>query len=149
MKSATETTRRLPFRRCRETPIVLAIGTVLASFAALAFPAGAWGVLEDITPPQVNALSVAPNQVNVKTGPQSVKVQANLSDPAAFGGRSSGVSGACVNYFSPLAGQSTGGCFQRKLAPTATGPYPAAVPGGTLALRRAHHHSFQLPGAKP
>ncbi len=149
MKSATDTIRRLPFGRCRETPIVLAIATVLSSVAALAFPAGAWGVLEDITPPQVNALSVTPNQVNVKTGPQSVKLPANLSDPAAFGGRSSGVSGACVTYSSPLAGQSNGGCFQRKLPPIATGPYPAAVPGGTLRSDARIITPFGFPAQSP
>jgi hypothetical protein len=126
MRRLTGAIRPFPF--CGTQKVVIATGALLA---ALLFPAGASAVNEDITPPQLDALSVSTNAVNVTDGPKSVTVQATLSDPPAFGGVSSGVSGGCITYSSPAAGHRASGCFQRKLTPMEVGSYSTSQPGGT------------------
>ena len=85
------------------TPCRLRASIVLsgALLAALALPASALAVEEDITPPQVEELSVSPSAVNVTSEAKTVTVTAKIADPPGTGGVSSGVSEGTITYAAP------------------------------------------------
>jgi hypothetical protein len=86
--------------------VLVAVGALVG---VLAFPANGWAVEEDITPPEVNALSVSPISVDVTAESKMVTITATITDPAAPGGVSSGVAGGFITYSPP--GGGTGQIF--------------------------------------
>src|SRR5256885_803086 len=108
--------RMSPMNRTRASHVTsravrTAVG-IAALIAALALPASAAAVEEDITPPQVDALSVSPSEVDVTSSAKTVTVKATITDPPAEGGVSSGVAGASISYTAPGGGGSfVGGSF--------------------------------------
>ena len=89
----------------RSARVLVALGALIA---ALAFPANSWAVEEDITPPEVNALSVTPTSVDVTAESKTVTVTATITDPAGPGGVSSGVEGGTIEYSAPGGGAFCG-----------------------------------------
>jgi hypothetical protein len=91
--------------------LFVALGALIAM---LAFPASGWAVDEDITPPQLDALSITPTSVDVTSASQTVTATATITDPAAPGGVSSGATGGFISYSPPSGGRgSASGSFFR------------------------------------
>jgi hypothetical protein len=79
--------------------LLVAVGSIVG---ALAFPASGWAVEEDITPPEVKALSISPTAVDVTSEAQTVIVTATIIDPSTgTSGVSSGVQGGTIAYAPP------------------------------------------------
>jgi hypothetical protein len=91
----------------RTQALLSAFFVVAALVATLWFAAEAMAVDEDITPPQLDALSVSPSTVDVTTGSKTVTVTATITDPAAPGGVSSGANSASIFYSPPGGGFGT------------------------------------------
>jgi hypothetical protein len=114
---------------------------VAALVGALAFPASSWAVEEDITPPEVNALSASPSAVDVTSESKTVTITATITDPLGPGGKSSGVRGGTIAY-SPPGGRPGCNTFEGNLCSgftkaageneyTATVTFPQFAKSGT------------------
>jgi hypothetical protein len=72
----------------------VSLGVLMALIAALAFPANGWAVEEDITPPQVDELSVSPTAVDVTAAQAScTEPETNTPPRSRFRGSPSQVPG--------------------------------------------------------